>query len=52
MKVAITGTSGLAKIIKDIPLPIPLCEINSPSHMINAVPAVIVSTINPTLDGV
>ena len=42
----------LAKIINDIPFPTPLCEINSPIHIIKAVPAVIVKTINPTLDGV
>ena len=42
----------LVKIRIDMPLPIPRCVISSPSHMINAVPAVSVSTINAILGGV
>ena len=33
------------KIIKDIPFPIPLCVICSPSHIKNIVPATIVVTV-------
>ena len=34
-----------AKIIKDIPFPIPLCVIYSPSHIKKIVPATIVVTV-------
>ena len=33
------------KIIREIPLPIPLCVICSPSHIKNIVPATIVVTV-------
>ena len=36
----------LTKMMSDMPLPIPRCVISSPSHMMRAVPAVIVSTID------
>ena len=35
-----------AKIIKDIPFPIPLCVICSPSHIKKIVPATIVVTVD------
>ena len=35
----------LVKMMSDIPLPMPRWVISSPSHMINAVPAVIVMTM-------
>ena len=41
----------LVKIRIDIPLPTPRCVISSPSHMIRAVPAVMVRTISSTLAG-
>ena len=31
-----------------MPLPTPRCVISSPSHMISAVPAVMISTMNAT----
>ena len=39
------GETGRAKIIKEIPLPIPLWVICSPSHIKNIVPATIVVTV-------
>ena len=39
------GETGRAKIIKDIPFPIPICVICSPSHIKNKVPATIVVTV-------
>jgi hypothetical protein len=42
----------LAKMRIDMPLPTPRCVISSPSHMISAVPAVIVSTISATFGAV
>ena len=42
----------LTKMISDIPLPMPRCEISSPSHMMKAVPAVSVITMINTLPGV
>ena len=42
----------LTKMISDIPLPIPRWEINSPNHMMNAVPAVRVITMIITRPGV
>ena len=40
-----------AKMMSDIPLPIPRWVINSPSHITKAVPAVIVRTIRATRPG-
>ena len=42
----------LTKMISDMPLPTPLCVINSPSHMMSAVPAVIVMMIVSTFRSV
>ena len=42
----------LTKMISDMPLPTPRWVINSPSHMMKAVPAVIVSTMISTRPGV
>ena len=42
----------LTKMISDMPLPTPRWVINSPSHMMNAVPAVIVNTMINTRPGV
>ncbi len=42
----------LMKMISDMPLPMPRCVISSPSHMMKAVPAVMVSTISATRGGV
>ncbi len=38
----------LTKMITDIPLPIPRWVMSSPSHMMKAVPAVSVNTMNTT----
>ncbi len=39
----------LVKIRIDMPLPTPRCVISSPSHMMKAVPAVMISTMKATL---
>ena len=42
----------LAKIMSEMPLPMPRWVISSPSHMTRAVPTVSVSTIRKKLSGV